>query len=139
MAFSMNKVILIGNVGQDPEIKTIPSGSQVCRISLATTERYKDKTSGEWKDSTEWHNVVLWDFLAERASKYIKKGSKVCVEGKNQTRSYEKDGITHYRTEVLCRDLILLDPKQGGSSDSFGEKPVAEDVVSSPDDDDIPF
>ena len=140
MAYSMNKVLLIGNVGQEPDVRTIPSGSQVCKISLATTERYKDKSSGEWKDSTEWHNVVLWDFLAERAQKYIKKGSKICIEGKNQTRSYEKDGVTHYRTEVLARDLILLDPKPGSSSESFGESSSpAEGVAESHDDDDIPF
>jgi single-strand DNA-binding protein len=139
MANSMNKVLLIGNVGQEPEIKTIPSGSQVCKISLATSERYKDKSTGEWKETTEWHNVVMWDFLAERAQKYIKKGSKILIEGKNQTRSYEKDGVTHYRTEVIARDLILLDPKPYSSSESFGEKTVSEDTVSSTDDDDIPF
>ena len=139
MANSMNKVLLIGNVGQEPEIKTIPSGSQVCTLRLATSESYKDKSTGEWKDSTEWHSIVLWDFLAEKASKYIKKGSKICIEGKNQTRTYEKDGVTHYRTEVLARDLILLDPKQYSSTESFGEKTVSENTVSSTDDDDIPF
>lgn len=140
MAFSMNKVLLIGNVGQEPDVRTIPSGSQVCKLSLATTERYKDKSTGEWKDSTEWHNVVLWDFLAERVQKYVKKGSKICIEGKNQTRSYEKDGVTHYRTEVLARDLILLDPKPGSSSESFGETSTQSEVVAeSHDDDDIPF
>lgn len=144
MAYSMNKVILIGNVGNDPELREIPSGSKVCRLSVATSERYKDK-SGEWKDITEWHSVVLWDFLAERASKYLKKGSKVCIEGKNKTSSYEKDGVTHYRTDVQARDLILLDPKSSADSSSFvdnngtSEIKSANAAIEEPSDDDIPF
>lgn len=143
MALSMNKVILIGNVGQTPEVRTIPSGAKVCKISVATSENYKDK-NGEWVDATEWHNVVLWDYLAERAEKYLKKGSKVCIEGKNKTRKYEKDGITQYFTEVVARDLIVLDPKESrsenfasdsGTSYETGSTPVTDDNG----DDDIPF
>jgi single-strand DNA-binding protein len=145
MALSMNKVILIGNVGQDPDVRTIPSGARVCKISVATTENYKDK-SGEWVDSTEWHRVVLWDYLADRAEKYLKRGSKVCIEGKNKTTKYEKDGVTHYTTEVIARDLILLDPKNrdgGGVSDS-GSSYSATSPKTTPEsddtgDDDIPF
>lgn len=143
MAISMNKVILIGNVGNDPEVRQIPSGAKVCRLSVATSESYKDKASGEWKETTEWHSVTLWDFLAERAEKFIKKGSKVCIEGKNKTTSYEKEGVTHYRTEVQARDLIILDPKRdndgstsGYSSPATGNSP---DLSSDSGDDDIPF
>lgn len=142
MAISMNKVILIGNVGQDPEIRTIPSGAQVCRLSVATSESYKDR-NGEWKESTEWHSVILWDFLAERAAKNLKKGSKVCIEGKNKTSSYEKDGVTHYRTDVQARDLIILDSKQKNESvvsdDSSSYSPSSNDTSDSDDNDDIPF
>jgi len=142
MAISMNKVILIGNVGQDPEIRTIPSGAQVCTISVATSESYKDKSSGEWKEITEWHRVTLWDYLAEKAAKSLKKGSKVCIEGKNKTNSYEKDGVTHYRTEVQARDLILLDPKNRDAnvvSDGTGSYNPSVEADSSAEDDDIPF
>ena len=142
MALSMNKVILIGNVGQDPELRTIPSGAQVCKISVATSENYKDK-NGEWVEATEWHNVVLWDYLAERAAKSLRKGSKVCIEGKNRTRKYEKDGITQYFTEVVARDLILLDPKEvreqkivSDNDSSYSAKP---DTNTGDDEDDIPF
>ena len=145
MGLSMNKVILIGNVGQDPELRTIPSGAQVCKLSVATSENYKNK-SGEWVEATEWHRVVLWDYLAERADKYVKRGSKVCIEGKNRTTKYEKDGVTHYTTEVVARDLILLDPKNrdsnvvadGGSSYGATSTSNAPDTDTNGDDD-IPF
>ena len=153
MAISMNRITLIGNVGGDPELKTTPQGSKVCTISVATSERYQDKSSGEWKDSTEWHRVVLWDYLADSAYKYLKKGSKVCIEGKNKTRTYEKDGVTHYMTEILAREMVLLDPKpfsSGGersesSSYSKPSQPSAasdfEETFSASNtvEDDIPF
>ena len=142
MSLSMNKVILIGNVGQDPELRTIPSGAQVCTISVATSENYKNK-NGEWVESTEWHRVVLWDYLAERAAKSVKKGSKVCIEGKNRTKKYEKEGVTQYFTEVVARDLILLDPKEkregnfaSDNSAPYSNKTDADDGSG---DDDIPF
>ncbi len=144
MAISMNKVILIGNVGQDPDVRTIPSGAKVCKISVATSENYKGK-NGEWVESTEWHRVVLWDYLAERAEKYVKRGSKVCIEGKNKTTKYEKDGVTHYTTEVQARDLILLDPKNrdgsGVVTDSGTSYSATNNAQAADDggDDDIPF
>ncbi len=140
MAISMNKVILIGNVGQDPEIRVIPSGAKVCKISVATTESYKDK-NGDWQDATEWHRVVLWDYLADRAEKFLKKGSKVCIEGKNRTNKYEKDGVTHYTTEVVARDLILLDPKgerTAVANDTESTYSATSDATVD-DNDDIPF
>ncbi len=152
MAKSLNRVSLLGNLGRDPEIRTTPQGKQLCTLNLATTESYKDK-SGNWQDTTDWHRVVMWDYLAERAGKYLSKGSKVLVEGKLKTRSYEdKDGTTKYITEVLGRDLILLDPppsrgggggSQGGPShagdqqpnyDSFQDKDSSDEF-----DDDVPF
>jgi len=150
----MNRITIIGNLGNDPELRTIPSGSKVCTIRVATTESYKDK-NGEWKDSTEWHNVVLWDYLADNAYKYLKKGSKVCIEGKNKTSTYEKDGVTHYKTDIQAREMIFLDPKpyssagersEGSSSYSKPSQPSAaqdfEETFSSSNtavDDDIPF
>ena len=114
---SLNKVQLIGNLGKDPEIKYTPSGTAVAKITLATNERYKDK-GGEWQDRTEWHNVVLWQRLAEIAGEYLKKGSKVYIEGRLQTRSWD-DKTTNqkkYMTEVVAGDLILL----GGRGESGG-------------------
>src|ERR1019366_6058380 len=96
---SINKVILIGNVGRDPETRFLPSGSAVANISIATTDTWKDKTSGEKKEATEWHRVVFFGRLAEIVGEYLKKGSQVYVEGRLQTRKYEKDGQDHYSTE----------------------------------------
>lgn len=109
MAKSLNRVTLLGNLGQDPEFRTTPQGSSVCTLNIATSESYKDKNSGEWKDSTEWHRVTLWDYLADNANKYLKKGNKVYIEGKLKTRSYEdRDGSKKYITEVLAQSMILL-------------------------------
>lgn len=145
MAKSLNRAQILGHLGQDPEIKATPQGSSVCNVSVATTESYKDKNSGEWKESTEWHKVVLWDYMAENAAKYLKKGSKVLFEGKIKTRSYEKDGVTRYITEIWANNMILLDRKeqseggyQGGYSgggDSSYHQPDPAPAV----DDDIPF
>lgn len=115
MAKALNRVQIIGNLGQDPEVRSTPSGSSVCNISVATTESYKDKNSGEWKDVTEWHRIVLWEGLADTAQRFLKKGSKVFIEGKLQTRSYEKDGITRYITEIRAQSMIMLDGRQEGS------------------------
>lgn len=118
MAKSVNKVILIGNLGKDPEIKYTPSGVPVAKFSLATNERYKDK-SGEWQDRTEWHNIVAWQRLAEIAGEYVKKGSKIYIEGRLQTSSWEdkQSGEKKYRTEIIASDLVLL----GGRSEGDGE------------------
>jgi single-strand DNA-binding protein len=151
MAKSLNRVSLLGNLGRDPEIRTTPQGKQLCTLNMATTESYKDK-SGNWQDVTDWHRVVMWDYLAERAGKYLSKGSKVLIEGKLSTRSYEdKDGVTKYITEVIGRDLILLDPppgnrdggSQGGPSHAGDQQPNYDnfkDKDSSDEfDDDVPF
>lgn len=145
MAFSLNRVTLIGNLGADPELKSTPQGTQLCTVSIATTERYKDK-SGEWKDSTEWHRVVFWERLAENVSKYLKKGSKIYVEGKLKNRQYEKDGVTKYMTEVQAQNMIMLS-KDGDSSpsqksassspESFDDAAFSDTTSSG--DDDIPF
>ncbi|HKE31361.1 MAG TPA: single-stranded DNA-binding protein [Candidatus Angelobacter sp.] len=118
MPKSVNKVILIGNLGKDPEIKYTPSGVPVAKFSLATNERYKDK-SGEWQDRTEWHNIVAWQRLAEIVGEYVKKGSKIYIEGRLQTSSWEdkQSGEKKYRTEIVANDLVLL----SGRSESEGE------------------
>lgn len=104
----VNKVILIGNLGKDPEIRTLESGAVVAKFPLATSESYRDKSSGERKESTEWHNVVLWRNTAELAAKYLKKGDQCYVEGKLRTRSWVKDGVTRYTTEVVGETITLL-------------------------------
>ncbi|OLE14600.1 MAG: single-stranded DNA-binding protein, partial [Acidobacteria bacterium 13_1_20CM_4_56_7] len=106
---SVNKVTLLGNLGKDPEVKYTPQGTAVAKLALATNERYKDK-EGQWQDRTEWHNVVLWQRLAEIAGEYLKKGSKVYIEGKLQTRSWEdkQTNQKRYMTEVVANDLVLL-------------------------------
>jgi single-strand DNA-binding protein len=116
---SVNKVILIGNLGKDPEVKYTPSGAAVAKLTLATNERFKDK-GGEWQDRTEWHNVVLWQRLAEIAGEYLKKGSKVYIEGRLQTRSWEDKNTNQkkYMTEVVASDLVLL----GGRGEGGGEE-----------------
>jgi single-strand DNA-binding protein len=115
---SVNKVILIGNLGKDPEVKYTPSGAAVAKLTLATNERFKDK-GGEWQDRTEWHNVVLWQRLAEIAGEYLKKGSKVYIEGRLQTRSWEDKNTNQkkYMTEVVANDLVLLGGRGEGSGD----------------------
>src|ERR1700752_4086651 len=117
MAKSVNKVILIGNLGKDPEVKYTPQGTAVAKITLATNESYKDK-AGQWQERTEWHNVVLWQRMAEIAGEYLKKGSKVYIEGRLQTRSWDdkQTNQKRYMTEVVASDLILL----GGRGDSGG-------------------
>jgi single-strand DNA-binding protein len=114
---SVNKVILVGNLGKDPEVKYTPQGTAVAKITLATNERFKDK-DGNWQDRTEWHNVVLWQRLAEIAGEYLKKGGKVYIEGRLQTRSWDdkQTGQKKYMTEVVANDLVLL----GGRGDSAG-------------------
>jgi single-strand DNA-binding protein len=155
MPKSVNKVILIGNLGKDPEVKYTPQGTAVAKITLATNERYKDK-SGAWQDRTEWHNVVLWQRLAEIAGEYLKKGGKVYIEGRLQTRSWDDKQTNQkkYMTEVVANDLVLLsgrgDAGGGGESHSGGSRgaadhfdqraPEPEPAGASPiTDEDIPF
>ena len=121
---SVNKVILIGNVGKDPEVKFIESGVAVARFPLATTEVYYDRNNNnEKKENTEWHNIVLWRNLAETAQKYVKKGKQLYIEGKIQTRSYEKDGQKLYFTEIVGQNMMFLGKKeeQGMSSSQVNE------------------
>src|SRR5882672_5239695 len=146
MAKSVNKVILVGNLGKDPEVKFTPSGVPVAKFSLPTNERYKDK-AGEWQDRTEWHNIIAWERLAEIVGEYVSKGSKVYVEGKLQTSSWEdrQSGEKKYRTEIVARDLVLLGSRQNWNGDRAPADHTAqqsEPVYQSPGeitDEDIPF
>ncbi len=112
---SINKVILIGNLGRDPEVRYTPNGNAVCNISLATTRNWKDKTSGEKVEETEWHRVVFYDRLAEIAGEYLKKGRPVYVEGRLKTRKWQdKEGRDTYTTEVIADNMQLLGGREGG-------------------------
>jgi single-strand DNA-binding protein len=111
MSKSINNVQLLGNLGKDPEVRYTPQGKPVAKVSLATNERFKTK-AGEWQDRTEWHNLVLWARLAEIAGEYLKKGSKIFVEGRLQTRTWEdkqNKGVRHYMTEIIVGNLVMLD------------------------------
>lgn len=121
MPRSVNKVILVGNVGQDPEVKYTASGIPVAKLSLATNERFKG-SNDQWQDRTEWHSVVAWQRLAEIVGEYVRKGSKLYVEGKLQTSTWEdkQNGGKKYRTDIVARDIVLL-----GSRDS-GQEATAE-------------
>ncbi len=141
----INKVILVGNLGQDPEVKYTAGGAAVTTLSLATSESWKDKDTGSDQEKTEWHRVVLWRRLAEIAGEYLKKGSKVYIEGQLQTRKWEQDGQTRYTTEVIGRDMQFLDSRGSSSSDNSSYDDINQDISSQnlPDsgitDDDIPF
>jgi single-strand DNA-binding protein len=121
MPKSVNKVILIGNLGKDPEVKYTPSGTAFAKFSLATNERFKDK-SGEWQDRTEWHNIVAWQRLAEIVGEYVKKGSKLYIEGRLQTSSWDdkESGQKKYKTEIVANDLVLLSGRGEGDSEGGG-------------------
>ncbi len=141
----INKVILVGNLGQDPEVKYTAGGAAVTTLSLATSESWKDKDTGSDQEKTEWHRVVLWRRLAEIAGEYLKKGSKVYIEGQLQTRKWEQDSQTRYTTEVVGRDMQFLDSRSSSSSESSSYDDINQDMSSQnlPDsgitDDDIPF
>ena len=155
MPKSVNKVILLGNLGKDPEVKFTPSGTAVAKFSVATSHRFKDKND-QWQDQTEWHNVVLWQRLAEIAGEYLKKGGKVYIEGRLQTRSWDDKNTNQkkYMTEVVANDLVLLGGRgESGADDSGGGRARAavtnsfdqrtaepEPAAASPiTDEDIPF
>ncbi len=126
MARGINKVILIGNLGQDPELRYTGSGTAVCNMRLATNESYKD-ADGNMVDKTEWHTVVAWSRLAEICGEYLKKGSQVYFEGSLQTRSYDdKDGNTKFTTEVKAREMMMLSGKGDGNGFSGGGMDAAE-------------
>lgn len=112
---SVNKVILIGNLGRDPEVRYAASGSAICNVTLATSRQWKDKTSGERQEETEWHRVVFYDRLAEIAGEYLKKGRPVYVEGRLKTRKWtDKDGVEKYTTEIVATEMQLLGGREGG-------------------------
>ena len=124
MAGSVNKVILVGNLGNDPEVRTMQSGDEVVNLSIATSESWKDKATGERKEKTEWHRVVIFNQgLVNVCKNYLKKGSKVYIEGQLETRSWEQDGQKKYTTEIVLRpyrgELNMLDSRSGGN-DNYG-------------------
>ena len=161
MARGVNKVILIGNVGGDPEVRYLPNGNAVANVTLATTDSWKDKQTGQMQERTEWHRVVFFGRIAEVVGEYARKGSKLYVEGRLQTREWEKDGVKRYTTEVVVDmggQMQLLDSRQGGGEQGMGQSrpqpPAAQPQAaaqpqqaapqqSAPDydsfDDDIPF
>ena len=125
----VNKVILIGRLGKDPDVRNLENGATVANFTLATSESYKDRTTGEKKEVTEWHNIVLWRGLAEVAQKYLRKGDMVYIEGKLRTRSWEKDGVTRYTTEVVADNMNMLSTR-GGSGSSGSSYAPAESSAS---------
>ena len=127
----VNRVTILGNVGRDPEVRALPSGSMVANFSLATSESYNDKKTGERVDAVEWHKVVCFGRLAEIVQSYVKKGSRLYIEGSLRTRQWEKDGVTHYTTEINARELQMLDGK-GERNDAPAESaaPRAEKPMS---------
>ncbi len=152
MAGSVNKAILIGNLGKDPEVRTLENGAKLARFSIATSESYTDKNTGERRDITDWHNVVLWRGLADIAEKYLTKGQKVYIEGKIKTRSWQDEaGQTKYATEVVADNMTMLSSRgevnsapstSNYPSDGTPQKPnmqMPESMTNLDDDDDLPF
>jgi len=140
----INKVILVGNLGRDPEIRYTPSGMAVANFSIATTEKWKDKQSGEMQERTEWHRIVAWGRLGEICGEYLAKGRQVYIEGKLQTRQWEKDGVTRYTTEVVASEMKMLGSKTQGDGYRPADSPQVPEYSGPPlpgtqDDDDIPF
>ena len=123
----VNKVILIGRLGKEPEVRNLENGVAVANFTMATSESYKDRTTGEKKEVTEWHNIVLWRGLAEISQKYLHKGDLVYIEGKLRTRSWEKEGVTRYTTEVVADNMTMLGSRggsSGSSSSDYGSRPA---------------
>ena len=117
---SVNKVIIVGNLGADPETRYMPSGDAVTNIRVATTDRFKDKGSGEMREATEWHRIAFFGRLAEIAGEYLKKGSSVYIEGRLKTRQWEKDGQKQYSTEIVAEQMQMLGGRQGAGGESEG-------------------
>lgn len=152
MARGINKVIIVGNLGNDPDVRYMPSGDAVTNISVATSESWKDKNSGEQQERTEWHRIVLFNRLGEIAGQYLKKGSKVYIEGKLRTRKWQdQSGQDRYTTEIVADQMQMLDSRGGGQPDmgagapppaSAAPAPATEKATATADagfDDDIPF
>src|SRR5579864_3085278 len=148
MPKSVNKVILVGNVGKDPEVRYTPSGTPVAKFSLATNENFKGR-SDEWQERTEWHNIVAWQRLAEIVGEYVQKGSKLYIEGKLQTSSWEdkQSGERKYRTEIVARELVLLGPRESNGERERASHDTRNESAMQPahprsaeiTDEDIPF
>lgn len=136
----VNKVILVGRLGKDPEVRYTPSGVAVANFSMATSEEWKDKDTGDKKERTEWHRIVAWRRLGEICGEYLHKGSQIYIEGKLQTRDWEdRDGNKRYTTEIVAQNMQMLDsPAKEGKAASEEERYPVEEPVSIPEDD-IPF
>ncbi len=146
MARSVNKVILIGNLGKDPEVRHLENGVSVANFSLATSESYTDKNTGQLVTNTDWHNIVVWRGLANIVEKYAKKGDKIYIEGKLKSRSYQdQDGVTKYITEVLGDNIVLLGKNETSGqintepSNISSSTPVSAPPKEEEEDDDLPF
>jgi len=140
----INKVILVGRLGNDPEVRYTQDGSAVASFSIATSDEWKDKETGDKKERTEWHRIVAWRKLGEICGEYLSKGRQVYVEGKLQTRSWEKDGVTRYTTEIVASDVQFLGGRESGNTSpqsQYGSKETdaSGPSGSGPQDDDIPF
>ena len=149
----INKVILVGNLGRDPEMRYTQNGVAVCSFSLATSETYRDRTNGEKVTQTEWHNIILWRGLAETAQKYLRKGSSVYIDGKIRTRKWEdQQGLTRYTTEIIADTMQMLDRRDSSAAPSQAaahpaaatEQPASApeqpaDTPAAPEPDDLPF
>jgi single-strand DNA-binding protein len=139
MAKGLNKVTLIGHLGKDPEMSYTPNGTALCKFSLATNDGYKGD-DGNWVERTEWHNIQVWRKLAEICSQYLKKGSKIYMEGKIQTETYEKDGKKNYFTKIIMNEMVMLDKKEGGAVESeTAGNGKAEMVSDKGSEEDLPF
>jgi single-strand DNA-binding protein len=143
---SLNKVQLIGNLGGDPEVRNMSNGDPVCNFTIATTERWKDKNTGERKEATEWHRIVLWRRLAEIAGQYLRKGAPVYIEGQLRTRKWQdKDGRDCYTTEIVASEMKMLGGRPEGGAQSAHHEAKSNGYAPSPAarepeyDDDIPF
>jgi len=119
MAKGVNKVILVGNLGNDPEVRYMPSGGAVANVSIATAESWMDKSSGQKQERTEWHRVVFFNKLAEIVGEYLRKGSQIYIEGSLRTRKWEKDGIERYSTEIVASDMQMLGGRPGGGTSVY--------------------
>ncbi|MBL6447485.1 single-stranded DNA-binding protein [Fulvivirga sp. 29W222] len=144
----VNKVIIVGRLGKDPEVRHLESGASVANFPVATSEVYKDRNTGERREQTEWHNVVLWRGLADISEKYLNKGDMVYIEGKLRTRSWEKDGVTRYTTEIVGDNMTMLTPKgmsEGGGSPApsrpqeTASSQASADIAMDDESDDLPF
>lgn len=131
---SLNKAMIIGNLGKDPELKYMPNGKAVVSFSIATSQKWKDN-DGNPQEKTEWHNVTAFDKLAEIIGEYVKKGSKVYIEGRLQTDKWEKDGVTHYTTKIIASQMVML----GGKSEKVEQSEVISGSPETPNSDDLPF